>query len=105
MINAERLLMSMVREAMGGGKGRRHGRRRRGGGLLEAATSPLGMGALGVAVAAFEHFTQKPSGGVSRLSHNLDRAVHHPYQQGPLRRHFRRCRMWRRPLVRFRRYP
>ena len=52
MINGQRMLGSLVREAIGGGRRRR----RRLGGL---ATGALGLGALGVAFAAFEHFTQK----------------------------------------------
>lgn len=62
MIDAERMLGSLVRNAMaGGGRRRRKGRRRRGrmGGL---AKSGLGLGALGVAIAAFEHFTQQQPG-------------------------------------------
>ena len=64
MINAEKLLGGLLRQAISGG-GRRRGRRRRrrksglgallGGGLGGAA----GLGVLGVAIAAFEHFTQK----------------------------------------------
>lgn len=61
MIDAERMLGSLVRNAMaGGGRRRRKVRRRRGraGGL---AKSGLGLGALGIAIAAFEHFTQQSS--------------------------------------------
>ena len=62
MIDAERMLGSLVRSAMSGDKRRgRKRRRRRGGGHLGASLlggagkGALAMGALGVAMAAFEH--------------------------------------------------
>lgn len=65
MIDAERMLGSLVRSAMSGGGGRYRGgrkgkrRKRRGGSMLgTAGKGALAMGALGVAMAAFEHFTQ-----------------------------------------------
>lgn len=63
MINAEKLLGGLLRQAISGGR-RRTGRKRRrksglggllGGGMKSAA----GLGLLGVAIAAYEHFTQK----------------------------------------------
>ena len=65
MIDAERMLGSLVRNAMaGGGKRRKKKRRRSRGGLLAGGSrAALGMGALGVAIAAFEHFSkQQPAG-------------------------------------------
>lgn len=61
MIDAERMLGSLVRGAMRSGGKRRRGRRRRGrSSMLGAgAKGALGLGALGVAIAAFEHFTDK----------------------------------------------
>jgi hypothetical protein len=62
-MNAERILGALVRDALGGG-GRRtqRGRRRRGGGgslLGGGMKGMLGMGALGVAIAAFDHYTRQ----------------------------------------------
>lgn len=59
MINTERMLGSLVRGAIGGGRRRR---RRRFGGL---ATGAIGLGVLGMAFAAFEHFSQKQGAGGS----------------------------------------
>jgi uncharacterized membrane protein YebE (DUF533 family) len=71
-MDAERILGALVRDALiGGAMGRRHrGRLRRGGGsfLPPAMRGMLGMGALGVAIAAFEHYTRQqktPGGGQS----------------------------------------
>lgn len=66
MISGGRLLRSLVTGSLGGGRrGRRRRRRmRRASGLGGVATGAIGMGALGVAIAAFEHFTQKkPASG------------------------------------------
>lgn len=69
MINAERMLGSLVREAIGGGRRRGRRRRRRRRGLGGLATGAIGLGALGVAFAAFEHFSQKQgAGGSSQAS-------------------------------------
>ena len=57
MIDAERMLGSLVRNAIGGG--RRGRRRRRRSSFLGLRKGALGLGALGVAIAAFEHLTQK----------------------------------------------
>ncbi len=65
MINAEKLLGGLLRQTLTGGRRRNRRRRRRqsgwgsllGGGLTGAA----GMGILGVAIAAYEHFSQKSS--------------------------------------------
>lgn len=57
MIDAERMLGSLVRNALGGG--RRRGRRRRS--ILGVGRGTLGLGALGVAIAAFEHLAQSKS--------------------------------------------
>lgn len=66
MIDAERMLGSLVRSAMGGGR-RRGRRRRRRSWMGSAAKGALGLGALGVAVAAFEHFS-KQSGSASKFT-------------------------------------
>ena len=55
MINAERILGGLLSEGLGSSRRRRG---RRGSANLELVGS-LGMGALGVAMAAFEHFRQK----------------------------------------------
>jgi len=57
-MDAERMLFGLVRNAMGGGGSRR--RRRRGRSkIMGVSKGALGMGALGVAIAAFEHITDK----------------------------------------------
>jgi hypothetical protein len=66
MFNAERLLGSLLSNALGPGlTGRVSKSRRRGSGLKSMAGSlisqnkaAIGMGLLGLAVGAFEHFTQ-----------------------------------------------
>ena len=55
MFDPQRLLGQLLGDALGGGFG---GRRRRGGGLSFSTKAQLGLGALGVAMAAYEHFTK-----------------------------------------------
>jgi uncharacterized membrane protein YebE (DUF533 family) len=66
MLDAERMLGSLVRNALGGG-----GRRRRRRSMFGVNRGALGLGALGVAIAAYEHLTQaKPAasaGGAAPL--------------------------------------
>ena len=64
MIDAERMLGSLVRGAMRGGRGFGRGRRRKRKGMAGSLLGGAGkgavvLGALGVAMAAFEHFSQK----------------------------------------------
>ena len=54
MFDAQRLLGQVLKDAMGGG--RRHKRRSSLTGLPRGMETQLGMGLLGVAIAAFEHF-------------------------------------------------
>ena len=57
MFNAQRLLGQVMQEALGGGLGRQ-GKRRKGSftGLPRGMEAKVGIGLLGVALAAFEHF-------------------------------------------------
>ena len=57
MIDAKGLLGALVRDVLGGEQGRTRPRRPERG-IGRSATGALGMGALGVAMAAFEHFAQ-----------------------------------------------
>ena len=57
-MDAERMLASLVRSSMGGGSRRR----RRRSSIMGVSKGALGMGALGVAIAAFEHFTKESPG-------------------------------------------
>lgn len=70
MIDGERLLGALIKQGLTGSRSSR--RRRSSSGLESLLGSPgkvaLGMGALGVAIAAFEHFTQSSSGGGSQPS-------------------------------------
>ena len=71
MIDAERMLGSLVRNAMSGGGSRKRRRGRRSGNGLGrsllggAGKGALAMGALGVAIAAFEHFSGKQTPGTA----------------------------------------
>ena len=70
MIDAERMLGSLVRGAMRGGRGIGRGRRRKrkgvAGSLLGGAgKGAVALGALGVAMAAYEHFSQKRAGAAA----------------------------------------
>ena len=56
MFDAQRLLGQLLGDALGGGFG--HGRKR-GGGLSFGAKAQLGLGALGVAMAAYEHYNSQ----------------------------------------------
>jgi len=74
MIDAERMLGSLVRSALSG-KGTRSRKGRRSKRSLRGATSSLGipksaiaMGALGTAIAAFEHFSGKDTDQIGRSS-------------------------------------
>lgn len=70
MFNAQRLLGQVMQEAMGGGLGR-HGKKRRKGsftGLPSGMEAKVGMGLLGVAIAAFEHFRGQGSPPPSALA-------------------------------------
>ena len=69
-MNPERILGALVRDALMGGSGLRHRRptHRRSGNMLGGMLGPgmkgmLGMGALGVAIAAFDHYMKQKSGG------------------------------------------
>ncbi len=74
MFNAERLLGSLLSNALGQGlTGRVSKSRRHGGGLKSMAGSlisqnktAIGMGLLGLAVGAYEHFTQNQNPQASR---------------------------------------
>ena len=57
MIDAKGLLGALVRDVLGGEQGRTRPRRPERG-IGRSTTGALGMGALGVAMAAFEHFAQ-----------------------------------------------
>ncbi len=61
MFNPEQLLGQLLKRGLSSGLGR--GRRRRGGSLLGGMSTgtkaQIGMGLLGIAVAAYEHYTQK----------------------------------------------
>ena len=61
MIDGERLLGGLLKQGL---RGTRSGRRRSGLDSFFGSTTNtmLGMGALGIAIAAFEHFTKSPSG-------------------------------------------
>jgi len=63
MFDAEALLGQMLGGALGGALGNKRGRRKGGGSLLGTAMrNPAAtMGLIGIAVAAYEHFTQKPA--------------------------------------------
>lgn len=64
MFDAQTLLGHVLRDAMGGGLGgtRRRNRRSSLTGLPRGLESKIGMGLIGLAVAAFEHFRQQQSG-------------------------------------------
>ena len=73
-MNPERILGALVRNALMGGAGLRHRRptRHRGAGsvLTPGMKGMLGMGALGVAIAAFEHFTKQQKVGAPSFDGN-----------------------------------
>ena len=59
MFNAERLLGQLMGQAMGGQLGGRKKKRRGGLGLPSGGQMAVGLGVLGVAMAAYEHYSQK----------------------------------------------
>lgn len=59
MFNAERLLGQLMGQAMGGQLGSRKKKRRAGFGLPSGGQMAVGLGVLGVAMAAYEHYSQK----------------------------------------------
>lgn len=65
MLNPERLLGQLIQSGLSGGFGRGK-KRKRGGSLLGGMSSgtkvQLGMGLLGVAIAAYEHYTKQNQG-------------------------------------------
>lgn len=62
MFNAERLLGQLMGQALGGQLGGRKKNKRRGGfGLPGGSKAVVGLGLLGVAMAAYEHYSQKPA--------------------------------------------
>jgi uncharacterized membrane protein YebE (DUF533 family) len=65
MIDAERLLGSLVQNAMGGKKRRRKKRRRSSSMLSPGAKGGLALGALGVAFGVFEHLSKQQAGSGS----------------------------------------
>ncbi len=67
MFDAQKLLGQVLREAAGGGLGGGKRRKRRSGsltGLPSGLEAKLGVGLLGLAIAAYEHFRQSPSAAV-----------------------------------------
>ena len=74
MIDAERMLGSLVKNALGGelsGQGKKRRKRRRKGGsstMFGVKKSALAMGALGTAIAAFEHFSGQDTDRLGRGS-------------------------------------
>ena len=68
MIDGERLLGGLLKQGLRGTRSR--GRRRSGLDSLFGSTTNtmLGMGALGIAIAAFEHFTKSPSSSSSQTA-------------------------------------
>ena len=68
MFNPEQLLGHLLKSGLGGGLGR-GGKRKRGGsflgGMSTGAKAQIGMGLLGVAVAAYEHYTRQNSASVT----------------------------------------
>lgn len=59
MFNAERLLGQLMGQAMGGQLGGRKKKRRGGFGMPSGGQMAVGLGVLGVAMAAYEHYSQK----------------------------------------------
>ena len=71
MFDAQRLLGQVLREAAGGGLGgARRGKRRSGSltGLPRGLEAKVGMGLLGLAIAAYEHFRQSTPAAASWTS-------------------------------------
>lgn len=62
MFDPQRLLGQLLTETLGGGFGHR---KRRGSGMSFATKAQLGLGALGVAMAAYEHFSKPTATAVS----------------------------------------
>ena len=64
MFNPEQLLGQLLKSGLGGGLGKGRKRKRGGsmfGGMSTGAKAQIGMGLLGVAIAAYEHYSQKSS--------------------------------------------
>ncbi len=62
-MDAEQILGSMVRSALSGNRRRR--RPRRASGFASSAGSAIGMGLMGLAIGAWEHYSQKQAAGAS----------------------------------------
>lgn len=68
MFNPEQLLGQLLKSGLGGGLGKGRKRKRGGsllGGMSTGTKAQIGMGLLGVAIAAYEHYTQKGSTSAS----------------------------------------
>ena len=68
MFNPERLLGQLLQSGLSGGLGRGRKRRRGGsllGGLSTGTKAQLGMGLLGVAIAAYEHYSKQGGAAAS----------------------------------------
>jgi|CXWL01.1.fsa_nt_gi uncharacterized membrane protein YebE (DUF533 family) len=68
MFNPEQLLGQLLKSGLSGGLGKGRKRRRGGsmfGGMSTGAKAQIGMGLLGVAIAAYEHYSQKSSSSSS----------------------------------------
>ena len=61
MFNPERMLGQLMGQAMGGQLGGRKKKRKKGFGLPSGSQAAVGLGLLGVAMAAYEHYSQKNS--------------------------------------------
>lgn len=68
MFNPEQLLGQLLKSGLSGGLGKGRKRKRGGslfGGMSTGAKAQIGMGLLGVAIAAYEHYSQKNSSSAS----------------------------------------
>lgn len=64
MFDPQRLLGQLLGDALGGGFG--HRGKKRGGGMSFGTKAQLGVGALGIAMAAYEHYTSQRTQGESQ---------------------------------------
>ncbi|WP_374605156.1 tellurite resistance TerB family protein [Arenimonas sp.] len=86
MFNAERLLGQLMGQAMGGQLGGRKKKKHRGGfGMPSGGQMAVGLGVLGVAMAAYEHYSQKSAAPAPQpmAGAGLGTAVPPPAPPGP----------------------
>jgi uncharacterized membrane protein YebE (DUF533 family) len=82
MFDPQRLLGQLLGDALGGDFG--HRKKKRGGGMSFGTKAQLGIGALGIAMAAYEHYTSQRQQGASQPMPSAPPSAPTPMASAPI---------------------